>query len=256
MCECEQAQSALSMQYNGLFDFLALGEWNIVFILFITGFLGSFTHCIGMCGPFALSISEMRLMSLSPAKLTQSQKMMALFATPYYLGKAITYTLLGSIFFLASAMLKNVPMINYLAFILLVLVVLAFVLMGINNAVSFGGKPPIKFKWLIKLVEHYIKTIGSQFGIKGLITGMILGLIPCGLVIASITQAASYAQNLWVMGVAVFMFGIATIPGLFLVAFFGGVVLSSASKKIFKILYAVVMFYNAFVLLIYALKLV
>lgn len=253
MCECEQhSEQANSMINAGGFDFMALGEWGIVLALFVTGFLGSFTHCIGMCGPFALSISEMRLMSLGSGKVKQSQKLMALFATPYYLGKAVTYTLLGALFYLASEVLKGIPGMNYLAFILLSMVVVAFIVMGINSSVSLGS---FKFTWLTKMIEKNTKAIGGQFGIKGFATGMVLGLIPCGLVVASITQAASYAESLPIMMLAVFAFGIATIPGLFLVALFGGVVLNSASKKIFQVLYAIVMFYNAYILIVYALKL-
>lgn len=257
MCECHHhTQHAGSMLSTTGFDFLAMGEWGIVLALFVTGFLGSFTHCIGMCGPFALSISEMRLMSLGRGKLQQRQKLKALFATPYYLGKAVTYTLLGALFYLASEILKNIPGINYVAFVLLSFVVAAFVMMGVNASVNLGGNLGLKFTWLIKVIEKQTKAIGSQFGIRGFATGMVLGLIPCGLVVASIAQAASYASNLPIMMLAVFAFGIATIPGLFLVALFGGVVLSSSSKKIFQILYALVMFYNAYILVVYALKLV
>jgi sulfite exporter TauE/SafE len=255
MCDHHE-QHALSVQNTHFFDFLGIGNLNVIVILFITGFLGSFTHCIAMCGPFALSISEMRLMSLGPEKLTQRQKLLALFATPYYLGKATTYSLLGGIFYISLSALKNIPMINYLAFLLLMLISAAFMMMGISNSTSLGAKFSSKLKWLTGRIGGYVQAIGGQFGIRGFSTGMVLGLIPCGLVIVSITQAASYAQNVWIMLFAVFVFGIATIPGLFLVSFFGGMVLNSASKKIFRALYAAMMFYNAFLLLVYALKLV
>ncbi len=255
MCDCHHHEDVSSAMNLEVFDFLALGDWGIIISLFITGFLGSFTHCIAMCGPFALSISEMRLMSLGNDKLKQVDKFKALFATPYYLGKAVTYTLLGGLFYIASEVLKNISGINYVAFILLSFVIVAFIMMGVSRSVSLGGKWGLKFMWLIKIIEKNTKAIGSQFGIKGFITGMILGLIPCGLVVVSITQAASYADNLFIMMLAVFAFGIATIPGLFLVALFGGSILNKTSKQIFKALYAIVMFYNAYILAVYALNL-
>src|SRR5215211_864596 len=58
---------------------------TILISAFILGFTGSF-HCVGMCGPIALSV---------PSKNKQSK-----FESTglYLLGKTLTYTLLGFIF--------------------------------------------------------------------------------------------------------------------------------------------------------------
>jgi sulfite exporter TauE/SafE len=256
MCEhhCHQghADTMINLQF---LDFLGLSEWSIVISLFITGLFGSFTHCIAMCGPFSLSISEMRLMSLGGKNMTQSRKIMALFATPYYLGKAVTYTIIGVVFYLASEMLKNIPGFHYLAFVLLSLIVVAFISMGFNASTNFSSKLGLNFNWMTKALERLTKTIGSQFGIRGFLTGMILGLIPCGLVVASITQAAAQAETIVIMMSATFAFGIATVPGLFITALFGGLMLNSTSKRVLSILYSLMMFYNAFILMKYALRL-
>jgi sulfite exporter TauE/SafE len=236
-------------------DFFGLSEWSIVISLFLTGLLGSFTHCIAMCGPFSLSISEMRLMTLGDKNMTQNRKILALFATPYYLGKAVTYTIIGAIFYLASEMLKSIPGVQYLAFTLLSLMVLAFISMGFNASTNITSKLSFNFNWITKILEILTKTIGSQFGIKGFLTGMVLGLIPCGLVVASITQAAAQAEALFIMMSATFAFGIATVPGLFITALFGGLILNATSKRILSLLYSLMMFYNAFILMKYALRL-
>lgn len=237
------------------YDFLGMGEAGVLLTLLINGLLGSFSHCIGMCGPLALNISNMRLMELEPNKMTQFSKIKALFAMPYYMGKATTYSIAAAIFYLLSETLKEITIAKYIGFILLIAMALFFVALGIKQSVSLGlkfGNLSAKFtKW----VEHLMKKIGSQFGFKGFLTGMVLGMIPCGLVVASITTATTYSDSLATVVASVFLFGIATIPGLFLVSLLGGVGQTIRAKKAFKILYSVFMLFNAYLLVTYAVRL-
>lgn len=248
---CEHHHSAPSF-----WDFSAFGHWGVILSLFVMGFSGSFMHCIGMCGPFALAISQMRLMQIPSHTMTQMTKLNALLALPYYLGKAITYTLLTTLTYAVSHLLKNVPIANYLAFGFLMIVVAVFIIMGISSSVHLGGSSVTKFDWLTRLIKKYTSQINNQMGFRGIITGMILGLIPCGLVVAAITQAIALSPNLPLAIIAVFAFGMATIPGLFLISLVGSKVLGLTSKKIFKVIYGLVMFYNAYILTVYALKLI
>ncbi|AEI89452.1 hypothetical protein midi_01176 [Candidatus Midichloria mitochondrii IricVA] len=57
--------------------------------MFVTGIVGSFTHCIGMCGPIAISQMSMRLMNLPKEKMTQKNKVLCAASIPYYIGKKL-----------------------------------------------------------------------------------------------------------------------------------------------------------------------
>ena len=252
---CEHHQHHSHNHELPFYDFFGMGEAGVILTLLINGMLGSFSHCIGMCGPFALNISSMRLMEVPHSKMSQFSKIKALFAAPYYFGKATTYSIAAAIFYLLSEMLKNIPLAKYLGFILLVLVALAFVVMAIQQSVSLGLKLGGLTHKITKFIESAMKKIGSQYGWRGFVTGMVLGLIPCGLVVASITTATTYSDSLATVIAAVFLFGIATIPGLFLVSLLGGVAQSMRSKKTFKIAYSAFMLFNAYLLVSYAVRL-
>jgi sulfite exporter TauE/SafE len=87
------------------------------------------------------------------------------------------------------------------------------------------------------------------------IQGMILGLIPCGLVISSVITAASYSSSGIAAFTLMFLFGLSTIPALFSITYFGSFFLSLKETKIFKLLFSIAMLLNAYYVLGYALKL-
>jgi sulfite exporter TauE/SafE len=237
-------------------SFLGLGEWGVVVNLLVMGLLGSFTHCTFMCGPFALAISQMRLMTLPINEMTQRSKVVAIISMPYYVGKTLAYVVLCvAAYFVADAM-QSLPFVRYFGFTALMMVAFMFLLMGVNSSTHLGIK--LEFKWLNALVSVALKRLGgmSQYGIKGLLVGVVLGFIPCGLVVAAVTQAVSSGGNLLMACVAMLAFGFSTIPGLLLTAFAGKRVQSVVSRKLFAVLYSVIMLYNGLMLLNYALNLV
>lgn len=231
---------------SSLFGIEGLG---IVVTLFMTGLIGSFTHCIGMCGPFAVAQTSMRLMNIPNTKLTQKSRLDASALFPYYIGKTLTYCALLTIAYFISENFKESGYYRFLA--LFFLVSTAFIFLGIAVNKSFNL---FKIPYLEKFLSNKIKLTDTR-GFRGIAMGMILGLIPCGLVYASIVIAISGAHNYFISLIAMFSFGIATIPGLFIVSYFGQYILVRF-KKLLDYAFFIIMTLNALFLLGYALKLV
>lgn len=186
---------------------------NIISIITIA-FLGSFGHCIGMCGGIVIAYSSTKIED------QWSKPKQATAHLLYSLGRVFTYVLLGAMF----GYLGGVMMFNNLANgLLLVLAGVFMVLAGL----SLSGK--IKF---LTLIEHsfsssswYTKMFRELLKTKSLmsffILGMLNGLLPCGLVYFFAVTAASTASPLY-GALVMLIFGLSTIPALFSLGFFVG----------------------------------
>jgi hypothetical protein len=179
---------------------------NLITIITIA-FLGSFGHCIGMCGGIVLAYSSIKI---EPQSSKVSQSIAHLL---YSFGRVTTYMILGAIF----GALGGVALFsNNANGALLIFAGIVMILAGL----SLMGK--IKF---LTLIEHsfssssfYKKSFKSVLNSKSnssfFILGMLNGLLPCGFVYFFAITAASTADPLWgaiVMGV----FGVSTIPAMF-----------------------------------------
>jgi len=186
---------------------------SIISIITIA-FLGSFGHCIGMCGGIIIAYSSTKI------DTNWSKQKQAISHLLYALGRVSTYTILGALF----GYLGGVAMFNNLANgSLLIFAGIIMILTGL----SLSGK--IKF---LTLIEHSISKQGwysSTF--KQLLQnqnlssffalGMLNGLLPCGLVYFFAVTAASTASAIW-GALVMLIFGLSTIPALFSLGFFVG----------------------------------
>jgi sulfite exporter TauE/SafE len=170
---------------------------------------------------------------------------------PYYVGKAIAYAILGLIVYLFSKQLSDIAFFRNTALVILIVTGILFFQAAFFKTFTF-----IKLGWFNTLITRATSKLQlSTYGFKGLLLGMILGLIPCGLVYGGIITAAAYSENAVVMILAMLSFGLATTPGLFISAYFGSIVLIRF-KKAFNILYVIMMILNGSLLMRYALKLI
>lgn len=163
------------------------------------GFLGSF-HCVGMCGPIALSIPVKR----------SSPGSMFLGSLVYNAGRIITYAAMGLLFGLvgqgfALAGWQSILSIALGVFILLLLIFPHLRFISIQKGRIF------------RLLEKLKAKLRELFGIHTtrslLIIGLLNGLLPCGLVYMGI--AGSIATGNIFKG-ALFMaaFGLGTVPAM------------------------------------------
>lgn len=183
---------------------------NIITIISIA-FLGSFGHCIGMCGGIVLAYSSIKIQPESSKVSKTTAHLM------YSFGRVFTYTTLGAIFgFLGGV----VTFSNNANGTLLIVAGIAMVLAGL----SLMGK--VKF---LTLIEHsfsasslykntFKKILNSKSNLSFFTLGMLNGLLPCGFVYFFAITAASTASPFY-GALVMAIFGLSTIPAMFSLGF-------------------------------------
>ena len=179
---------------------------NILTIISIA-FLGSFGHCIGMCGGIVVAYSTIKI---NPKSSKVSQSVAHLL---YSLGRVLTYSILGAMF---GALGGVVTYSNNANGALLIVAGIVMILAGL----SLMGK--IKFLTLIEhsfssssLYKNAFKSVlNSKSNLSFFILGMLNGLLPCGFVYFFAITAASTADPLY-GAMVMAIFGLSTIPAMF-----------------------------------------
>lgn len=169
------------------------------------GFLGSF-HCIGMCGPIALSLPIGQKKGL--------YKITSILA--YNSGRVISY---GSIGLLFGSLGQSVALFGYqqLLSVILGIMILAGLLLPktiltVINPNSFIYRFFNALK--LKLAHQFQKNgIRSLFSI-----GFLNGLLPCGLVYMGISGSIATGNALHGM-LFMMAFGLGTLPFLFSISY-------------------------------------
>jgi len=194
---------------------------DIISIITIA-FLGSFSHCVGMCGGIIIAYSSTKIDSRwSKSKQTLAHLL-------YSFGRVTTYTVLGVLF----GYLGGVATFNNIANGTLLIVAGVFMIL---SGLSLLGK--LKF---LNRIEHsmhnfswYRKIFRETLQTKSLysfyILGLLNGLLPCGLVYFFAVTSASTGSPFW-GGVVMFTFGLSTIPALFSLGFFVGIYKNSSLR--------------------------
>lgn len=213
---------------------------TISFISIITiALLGSFGHCIGMCGGIVVAYSSTKVNT----KWTKKTQMISHLL--YSFGRITTYTILGAVF----GYLGSVGSFSYFSNgVLLIFAGLMMVLVGL----SLSGK----FKFLT-LIEHsvstmpwYQKTFKRILSYKSLgsfyFLGALNGLLPCGFVYVFAITAASTSSAFY-GAMVMFIFGLSTLPAMFSLGFFVGMFKQVALRNLFINLASIlVIFFGAY----------
>ena len=178
-----------------------------IFSIITIAFLGSFGHCIGMCGGIVMAYTNIK-MGDNSSKLSQSISHLT-----YSLGRVLTYTIFGAIF---GALGGVATFSNNANGGLLVFAGVVMILAGL----SLLGK--IKF---LTIIEHsfssssiykksFTKVLNSKSNLSFFVLGMLNGLLPCGFVYFFAITAASTASAYY-GALVMFIFGVSTIPAMF-----------------------------------------
>lgn len=196
------------------------------------GALGAF-HCVGMCGPIALSLPVVKMNN-------QSRFISSLL---YNLGRIVTYSFLGLVFGLIGNSFGFFGYQQALSIALGVLIVLIVIL-----PVQKMGHQNFLTAWFAKLRSW----LGDLFAKKNyrsvFFIGLLNGLLPCGLVYLAIAGAVStasiYKSVLFMAG-----FGLGNLPVMWSLAFWGGFINLNIRNRIKK-LYPYLMLVMATLLII------
>ncbi|MDY0121572.1 MAG: sulfite exporter TauE/SafE family protein [Sulfurimonas sp.] len=194
-----------------------------IFTIISIAFLGSFGHCIGMCGGIVLAYSTIKI---EPKSSKVSQGVAHLL---YSFGRVLTYTILGALF---GALGGVATFSNTANGTLLIIAGVLMVLAGL----SLLGK--IKF---LTLIEHsfsssslyknaFKKVLNSKSNQSFFVLGMLNGLLPCGFVYFFAITAASTADPLY-GALVMAIFGLSTIPAMFGLGFLTSLTSATSFRK-------------------------
>ncbi len=184
---------------------------NLLSIMSIA-FLGSFGHCVGMCGGIVIAYSSTKVDS------KWSRTKQGISHLLYSFGRITTYVVLGAMFgYLGGvATFSNSASGGLLVFAGLMMILTGLSLMG-----------KIRFLTLIEhnlskstlYQESFRRLIGRKSLMSFFLLGMLNGLLPCGFVYFFAITAASTASPVY-GALVMLVFGISTIPALFSLGFF------------------------------------
>jgi sulfite exporter TauE/SafE len=163
-------------------------------IAFITGMISSL-HCIGMCGPLALSIPGFR---------NTGNRILEKIA--YNLGRILTYSFLG---FLIGILGRKLWIIGFqqILSILVGISILTFSLLRFLK-ISFGENALI-----LRLVSPVQSLLVYSFTHRStpFFIGILNGFLPCGFVYLALAEALN-SKNPLSAAYFMFFFGLGTIP--------------------------------------------
>jgi hypothetical protein len=167
------------------------------------GFLGSF-HCLGMCGPIALSLPVVD----GDARHFYFGRLM------YQLGRVTMYMLLGVIAGLIGISFQLKGLQSDLSIFSGIIIILVVLFLNDKLLSKVNGRL-VKMSFRIKsVIGNYIKkkSFTAMF-----VVGLANGILPCGFVYLAMAGAISYGG---ITNAALYMllFGLGTLPLMYIVA--------------------------------------
>lgn len=195
-------------------------EIALVLSALALGFASGF-HCIGMCGPIALSLG-----------LTKKQ------ATNYYLqnltyqfGRIATYAFLGALLGIIGEGFQLAGFQKYLTIIAgFTLIIMALFSFGGKD---FASKIPFLSTFLLKVKMNLGKLLQKADYRSRFTTGVLNGFLPCGMVYMALTASLA-AGGIWESAAFMGLFGLGTLPFMFFVVLVGNLMTNTFRAKVLQ----------------------
>ncbi len=193
-------------------------------LLLMTGVLGS-SHCLGMCGPFALTIG-----SGAPSWRANLLRQLV-----YSVGRIFTYAFLGAVAGYAASRLPtgSLGIVN-IASLLAIVAGLLMLYEGMRAAGLFGRRRlgPAQGPCL---GGTFLATFLSTPNLGGyLLAGVFTGFLPCGLLYAVLALAAS-TRDVWWGALAMAVFGLGTVPIMVLTGGAASLISLAFRRRVFQV---------------------
>lgn len=195
-------------------------EITLIFAALGLGFASGF-HCLGMCGPIALSLglSKKQQVNFHLQNLT------------YQFGRILTYSFLGAIVGIVGEGFQLAGFQKYIS-------ILAGILLITMALFSFGGdftsKIPAISNALLKVKINLGKLLRKTDYSSRFLTGILNGFLPCGMVYMALTASLA-AGGIWQSASFMVFFGLGTFPFMFAAVLFGNILNATVRNKILKI---------------------
>jgi sulfite exporter TauE/SafE len=191
---------------------------------FSIGFFGGFGHCLGMCHPFILYVSGKFVGN------TKGYKHLLLPHIFYNLGRITTYVILGIFAGLIGNIAEfagNLMGIQKVASIIAGIFLLAY---GILSFTGYNLLNKFEQQFAVNKIMCLIKKFQPKHSYT---TGLLLGLLPCGL-IYGVLIAASSTANILKAAIGLFLFGLGTMFAMMTASIFGNFLMKK--RNIFNFL--------------------
>jgi uncharacterized protein len=192
---------------------------QVIIAAFLLGILGSF-HCVGMCGPIALSL---------PLQ-TYSIKAKVIGALLYNIGRIVTYAGFGLVFGLVG---KSVAFFGYQQWLSITVGVLILIVLLVPKKYALVKQSNSVTKFLSSVRSKLQKLLTQKNYNSLFFIGLLNGLLPCGLVYMAAAGAIATA-NLWHSILFMIFFGLGTLPIMWSIAFLGNYISINIRSKIRK----------------------
>ncbi|MBP6432512.1 MAG: sulfite exporter TauE/SafE family protein [Ferruginibacter sp.] len=179
---------------------------QVIIASFLLGILGSF-HCVGMCGPIALSL---------PLQ-TQSIRAKVIGALLYNIGRIVTYAGFGLVFGVVG---KSVAFFGYQQWLSIAVGVLILIVLLVPKKYALVKQSNGITKFLSNLRGRLQKLLTQKNYNSLFFIGLLNGLLPCGLVYMAAAGAIATA-NLGHSILFMIFFGLGTLPIMWSIAFLG-----------------------------------
>ena len=198
--------------------------------MFISGFLGGFGHCMGMCGPVVAAYA------LHPIKKSYLPQLL------YNLGRITTYSIIGGVMGLTGSFAGVINPVENFQNMIMAVIGLLMVIMGL----VVGGWIPLNignYKTGCSPMAGRMVKFVTETGSAGAFfpMGLILGFIPCGLSYTAFiaaagagVHAASRAEGFLKGMSMLFLFGLGTFPALLLLGGLLSVVGQQTRLKLYR----------------------
>ena len=208
------------------------------------GFLGSFGHCVGMCGPLAVAFSLSDKESKdNPKKNPKSWQQHLYFHTLLNLGRILSYAIAGAAIGAIGSVLvaggQLAGLESDLRRWLAILTGMLLVWMGIVQ-IKPEGLPNIPFLNPMaqvglhqRLSNAMMKLSLHSHPLTPALLGMTWGLIPCGFLYTAQIKAAE-TSNMTQGALTMLAFGLGTLPSMLGIGVFAGLLSRDRRSQLFR----------------------
>lgn len=181
--------------------------WQLITGGFVLGLFGSL-HCVGMCGPIALTLPVHHLSGIK-------RFLMLLL---YQFGRVVTYASLGLLFGFAG---RSLYLAGFQQWFSIGIGVFIMVLLILYYYYKKTIQPSFLQTFYRKIQSVIISILQSEKNtFSYLLLGMANGLLPCGMVYVAIAAAltgTTITESVLFMAV----FGLGTLPAMMMISYFG-----------------------------------
>lgn len=195
-------------------------EIGLIISAITLGFASGF-HCIGMCGPIALSMGFSR----------QQRSNYYIQNLSYQFGRILTYSFLGAVLGIIGEGFHMAGFQTYLSIIVgVILIIMALFSFGGKD---FASRVPLVSKLLLKVKMRLGKILQKSDYQSRFLTGVLNGFLPCGMVYMALT-ASLVSGGIWQGAAYMSFFGLGTFPFMFAVVLLGNFITANMRTKILK----------------------